>query len=58
MAHLQQQKDAIDQQAQKTKDDADAQAVLDREAAAKAEIAEVMLEAEEKAKQIQYNSQK
>jgi hypothetical protein len=58
MASLQQQKNYIDEVAQKTKDDADALATQQRQDAADAESAEVRKAAEDEVKQIQYDAQK
>ncbi|MDO8340835.1 MAG: hypothetical protein Q7T59_02595 [Candidatus Woesebacteria bacterium] len=58
MMNLQQQKIAIDQQAQKTKDEADKTAVYERQKAADEETAKIRQEAEDEVSKIQYNAQK
>ena len=58
MTTLQQQKDYIDQEAQRTKDIADRTAKDQRQAAADDEIAKVGQAAENEVKQIQYDAQK
>lgn len=58
MTDLQQQKTAIDQQAQKTKDEADQVAVEQRQTAADEESKKVRQVAEEEVAKIQYNAQR
>ena len=57
MATLQQQKDVIDKETQRLKDDADRLAVEARQTAADKESEIVRAEAEEKVQEIQYNAQ-
>ena len=58
MTTLQQQKDYIDQEAQRTKDEAYQTARDQRQTAADDEIAKVRQTAENEVKQIQYDAQK
>ncbi len=55
---LQQQKTAIDQQAQKTKDEADRIAVEQRQTAADEESKKIRQAAEEEVAKIQYDAQR
>ncbi|KKR70503.1 MAG: hypothetical protein UU12_C0020G0024 [Candidatus Woesebacteria bacterium GW2011_GWA2_40_7b] len=58
MTNLQQQKAAIDAQAQKTKDEADRTATQQRQAAADEESKKVRQTAEEEVAKIQYDAQR
>ena len=58
MTTLQQQKDAIDTEAQRLKDEAEVLAVQARQDAADDESEKVRSAAEEEVRQIQYNAQK
>jgi hypothetical protein len=58
MTNLQQQKIAIDQQAQRTKDEADKLASYERQKAADEETARIRQEAEDEVSKIQYNAQR
>ena len=57
MATLQQQKDVIDKETQRLKDEADRLAVEARQTVADEESEIVRAEAEEKVQEIQYNAQ-
>lgn len=58
MTTLQQQKDAIDEEARLAKEDADKVAFAERQVVADLESERIRLEAEEKIKQVQYDAQK
>ena len=58
MANLQQQKNAIDAEAQRAKDEADKIAFDDRQSAAEEEIARIRKLAEDEVKQVEYDAQR
>jgi len=58
MTTLQQQKDAIDEEARLAKIEADKTAFAERQVVADLESERIRLEAEEKIKQVQYDAQK